>query len=594
MENGGISFKLSEMNHAAGSRYPVRVWASLAGILCSAITPWTALATENDWTIPEEFSYPKPLQISEGSEKMARAQAYYLQALLDEETDGPEKALASKREVLNWDPGFTALSVEVAQHLLRGGDTAEALSVLKDATKAAPHEDAPTHALAGIYLRQLQKPALAEKFALQALERNPNDPTIYETLWEIYRSTGQNQKIENLIQKASRSDSKDYLYWLGIADIRIRDSTRANGKSNEAVLDRIASLVDKAVKLTGEEPEAIAKTADYYTLCKRNEEAKVLYRKALAANGNLPGIREKLADCLIQEGDSDEAARILEEIIKQNPLYLAAYDQLARIDLEQGNPVAAMSNMRQALLLAPIDPRRQEEIIHTAFRAGEYETALQFAIEGEKKFPFMLGFTLLRAVALSQKQDHPAALLAFERTLVEASISSPEILDAAFYISYGSAAEKAGDHVKAAELLKKAIALDPLNSAEACNYLGYMWAERNENLDEAERLIMQAVQLDPSNGAYMDSLGWVWLCQGKFSKALAELMRAAEAMKNPDPVIFEHIGDAHEKLGRTADALHYWQKALQLETHNASLAEKIDRNASKVARQPTDKTTARP
>lgn len=594
MENGSISFKLSEMNHAAGLRYPVRVWASLAGILCSAITPWTALATENDWTIPEEFSYPKPLQISEGSEKMARAQAYYLQALLDEETDGPEKALASKREVLNWDPGFTALSVEVAQHLLRGGDTAEALSVLKDATKAAPHEDAPTHALAGIYLRQLQKPALAEKFALQALERNPNDPTIYETLWEIYRSTGQNQKIENLIQKASRSDSKDYLYWLGIADIRIRDSTRANGKSNEAVLDRIASLVDKAAKLTGEEPEAIAKTADYYTLCKRNEEAKVLYRKALAANGNLPGIREKLADCLIQEGDSDEAARILEEIIKQNPLYLAAYDQLARIDLEQGNPVAAISNMRQALLLAPIDPRRQEEIIHTAFRAGEYETALQFAIEGEKKFPFMLGFTLLRAVALSQKQDHPAALLAFERTLVEASISSPEILDAAFYISYGSAAEKAGDHVKAAELLKKAIALDPLNSAEACNYLGYMWAERNENLDEAERLIMQAVQLDPSNGAYMDSLGWVWLCQGKFSKALAELMRAAEAMKNPDPVIFEHIGDAHEKLGRTADALHYWQKALQLETHNTSLAEKIDRNASKVARQPSDKTTARP
>jgi tetratricopeptide (TPR) repeat protein len=594
MENGSISFKLSEMNHAAGSRYPVRVWASLAGILCSAITPWTALATENDWTIPEEFSYPKPLQISEGSEKMARAQAYYLQALLDEETDGPEKALASKREVLNWDPGFTALSVEVAQHLLRGGDTAEALSVLKDATKAAPHEDAPTHALAGIYLRQLQKPALAEKFALQALERNPNDPTIYETLWEIYRSTGQNQKIENLIQKASRSDSKDYLYWLGIADIRIRDSTRANGKSNEAVLDRIASLVDKAAKLTGEEPEAIAKTADYYTLCKRNEEAKVLYRKALAANGNLPGIREKLADCLIQEGDSDEAARILEEIIKQNPLYLAAYDQLARIDLEQGNPVAAMSNMRQALLLAPIDPRRQEEIIHTAFRAGEYETALQFAIEGEKKFPFMIGFTLLRAVALSQKQDHPAALLAFERTLVEASVSSPEIIDAAFYISYGSAAEKAGDAVKAAELLKKAIALDPLNSAEACNYLGYMWAERNENLDEAERLIMQAVQLDPSNGAYMDSLGWVWLRQGKFSKALAELMRAAEAMKNPDPVIFEHIGDAHEKLGRAADALHYWQKALQLETHNASLAEKIDRNASKVARQPTDKTTARP
>ena len=594
MEKSRISFTFEKMNLAAGSQYPVKVWASLAGILCSAIVTWSARATESDWTIPEEFSYPKPLQISEGSEKMARAQANYLQALLDEETDGPEKALASKREVLKWDPGFTSLSVEVAEYLLRGGDTAEALSILKDAAKAAPDEDAPTLALAGIYLRQLQKPSLAEKFALHALERNPNSPSIYETLWEVYRSTGQNQKIESLLQKASRHENSDYLYWLGIADIRIRDSSRANGKSSASKLDQITSLVDKAAKLTGGNPDAIAKTADYYVLCKQTGPAKELYRKALSTNNRLPGIREKLTDCLIQEGDHAEAAKILEEIIKDNPLHLAAYDQLARIQLDLGNPAAAINNMRQAILLAPVEPRRQEEIIHTAFRAGDYETALQFSIEGEKKFPFLIGFTLLRAVALSHKQDHAAALLTFERTLVEASISSPEILDAAFFISYGSAAEKAGDTVKAAELLKRAIALDPLNSAEACNYLGYMWADRNENLAEAERLILQAIHLDPSNGAYMDSLGWVWLRQGKFSKALTELMRAAEAMKKPDPVVFEHIGDAHEKLGRTADALHYWQKALQLETNNAALTEKIDRNASKVARQPSEKTTTRP
>ena len=594
MEKSCISFKFEKMNHAAGSQYPVKVWASLAGILCFAILSCSARATENDWTIPEEFSYPKPLQISEASDKMARAQANYLQALLDEETDGPEKALASKREVLVWDPGFTSLSVEVAEYLLRGGDTAEALSILKDAAKAAPDEDAPTLALAGIYLRQLQKPSLAEKFALHALERNPHSPSIYETLWEVYRSTGQNQKIESLLQKASRHENSDYLYWLGIADIRIRDSSRANGKSSASKLDQITSLVDKAAKLTGGDPDAIAKTADYYVLCKQTGPAKELYRKALSTNNRLPGIREKLTDCLIQEGERADAAKILEEIIKDNPLHLAAYDQLARIQLDLGNPAAAINNMRQALLIAPVEPRRQEEIIHAAFRAGDYETALKFSIEGERKFPFLIGFTLLRAVALSHKQDHAAALLTFERTLVEASISSPEILDAAFFISYGSAAEKAGDTVKAADLLKRAIALDPLNSAEACNYLGYMWADRNENLDEAERLILQAVRLDPYNGAYMDSLGWVWLRQGKFSKALTELMRAAEAIKKPDPVVFEHIGDAHEKLGRTADALHYWQKALQLETNNAALTEKIDRNASKVARQPSEKTIARP
>jgi len=594
MEKSRISFNFEKMNYAAGSQYPVKVWITLAGILCFAIVTYSARATENDWTIPEEFSYPKPLQISEASDKLAFAQANYLQALLDEETDGPEKALASKREVLAWDPGFTSLSVEVAEYLLRGGDTAEALSILKDASKAAPDEDAPPLALAGIYLRRLQKPALAEKFALYALERNPISPAIYETLSEIYRSTGQNQKIESLLQKASRQENPDYLYWLAIADIRIRDSSRSNGKLSASKLDQITSLVNKAARLTDGDPDAIAKTADYYVLCKRTRSAKELYRKALSINNRLPGIREKLTDCLIQEGERTEAAKILEEIIQDNPLHLAAYDQLARIQLELGNATAAINNLRQALLLAPVEPRRQEEIIHIAFRAGDYETALQFSIEGEKKFPFLLGFTLLRAVALSHKQDHAAALIAFERTLVEASVSSPEILDAAFYISYGSAAEKAGYHEKAAELLKTAIALDPLNSAEACNYLGYMWADRNENLDEAERLILQAIHLDPANGAYMDSLGWVWLRQGKFSKALTELMRAAEAMKISDPVIFEHIGDAHEKLGRTADALHYWQKALQLEKNKASLTEKIDRTASRVVHQPNEKTPAQP
>jgi tetratricopeptide (TPR) repeat protein len=365
---------------------------------------------------------------------------------------------------------------------------------------------------------------------------------------------------------------------------------RAKEEHAQPALAEAANRLDQATKAAKRAEGDLAKADEAAGKPESGSEALPARQEAIAnaLEAKNPEAAKAANDAAmaLAQGDNAEAAKILEEIIKDNPLHLAAYDQLARIQLDLGNPAAAINNMRQAILLAPVEPRRQEEIIHTAFRAGDYETALQFSIDGEKKFPFLIGFTLMRAVALSHKQDHAAALLTFERTLVEASISSPEILDAAFFISYGSAAEKAGDTVKAAELLKRAIALDPLNSAEACNYLGYMWADRNENLAEAERLILQAIHLDPSNGAYMDSLGWVWLRQGKFSKALTELMRAAEAMKKPDPVVFEHIGDAHEKLGRTADALHYWQKALQLETNNAALTEKIDRNASKVARQP--------
>ena len=177
-------------------------------------------------------------------------------------------------------------------------------------------------------------------------------------------------------------------------------------------------------------------------------------------------------------------------------------------------------------------------------------------------------------------------MMAFERALVTAANSSPELLDSEFFLSYGGAAERAGHFVKAAELLKKSIALDPARSAQACNYLGYMWADRGENLAEAEQLIRRALELDPGNGAYMDSLGWVFFRQGRNEEALAELLRASRALDAPDPVVFDHIGDVYGKLGKTADAVLYWRKALQLDPGNQLLTEKLDSHAARVVSQP--------
>jgi tetratricopeptide (TPR) repeat protein len=170
--------------------------------------------------------------------------------------------------------------------------------------------------------------------------------------------------------------------------------------------------------------------------------------------------------------------------------------------------------------------------------------------------------------------------------LVTAANSNPDLLDSDFFLSYGGAAERAGHFVKAAELLKKSIALDPARSAQACNYLAYMWADRGENLAEAEQLIRRALELDPSNGAYLDTLGWVYFRQGRYEESLAELLRASELMQEPDPVILDHIGDVYGKLGKTADAVLYWNKAIQLDPKNQSITEKLDSHAAPVARQP--------
>ena len=108
--------------------------------------------------------------------------------------------------------------------------------------------------------------------------------------------------------------------------------------------------------------------------------------------------------------------------------------------------------------------------------------------------------------------------------------------------------------------------------------------QQNTHLDEAEDMVKRALQIDPNNGAFLDTLGWVEFQKGKFDQALTDLSRAAQNMTHDDPVVFEHIGDTCAKLNKGAQALEAWQKAAALDPQNKMLAEKIDKIKTKLSK----------
>jgi tetratricopeptide (TPR) repeat protein len=110
------------------------------------------------------------------------------------------------------------------------------------------------------------------------------------------------------------------------------------------------------------------------------------------------------------------------------------------------------------------------------------------------------------------------------------------------------------------EAMRRVIALEPQN-ASALNYLGYTYADLGQNLDEAERLILEALKYKPDDGFITDSLGWVYYKKGDYQKALTYLKKASEIVPE-DPVILEHVGDAYLKLNDKPNALKYYQKSL--------------------------------
>jgi tetratricopeptide (TPR) repeat protein len=112
------------------------------------------------------------------------------------------------------------------------------------------------------------------------------------------------------------------------------------------------------------------------------------------------------------------------------------------------------------------------------------------------------------------------------------------------------------------------------------------------HLEEAEEMIKHALQIEPNNGAYLDSLGWLEFKQGKFDQGLADLLRAAKNIERDDPIVYEHIGDTYLKLDRVPEALGAWQKALALDPQNKRLADKIQSTKTTISKGSQAKTNS--
>jgi Tfp pilus assembly protein PilF len=136
---------------------------------------------------------------------------------------------------------------------------------------------------------------------------------------------------------------------------------------------------------------------------------------------------------------------------------------------------------------------------------------------------------------------------------------------------------------KSVASMKKAIELNPKNAA-ALNYLGYTWAEMGVQLDDAEDMIQRALKIQPNDGFYIDSLGWVYYQKGDYPKAVEQLERAVEITVD-DPTIIEHLADAYEKSGRGDRALARYREALKRTKENEQikrLRDKIQRLEKKI------------
>ncbi len=110
--------------------------------------------------------------------------------------------------------------------------------------------------------------------------------------------------------------------------------------------------------------------------------------------------------------------------------------------------------------------------------------------------------------------------------------------------------------------MRKVLEINP-DHVDALNFIGYSFAEMGKNLDEAETLVIKALELSPNKGYIIDSLGWIYYKKGDLERALELLLKAARLTSN-DPEVMEHIGDVYTEKGQLKKALDYYKKGLEI------------------------------
>jgi Tfp pilus assembly protein PilF len=497
-------------------------------------------------------------------------------------------AIKAFRRGLVYEPDHPQLTLLLAQTLLRTGQGEQALALVEHYIKLQPLGNDSYELLAKILTALHREAEITPRLEEAAKADSKNVPLQY-ALADRYRETGQVEKAEQMYKELLAAQPTTQAYGALAASLfkrkktedLLRVMTEALSKPGgpEAIaaiapqLEAITrdpayadEVLDAGLKMLSADPPALdPKTALIILthIASRTEkfEKLVALQRILLKQNPSPLAYREIADSLFRMKKYAEAAATLDELIarypdEKNPNLLVLLAGIRRMaDL----PEAALEAAREALKLDPTDSGAQVLLIQLLSQTGKLDEAVEIARNALKDDPANPDFNRLLGYILTQfgRTDEAIALY---RGLLERYPNKTEIVHLA-RSGLSVAYINLGEYAKGEAELEALLDLDP-NESGVNNDLGYLYADQGKNLEKAEAMIRKAIQDDPDNPAYLDSLGWVLFKRGRVKEAVDPLEKAVE---NPsgggDATIFEHLGDVYFQLQETQKARTAWEQA---------------------------------
>lgn len=369
----------------------------------------------------------------------------------------------------------------------------------------------------------------------QMQEEDPNNLATLQTLAQFYMEDGNKEGAKEMLQKAIDLEDSDPQLTISLADLYIRDKewTKAG-----AVLDKIVrdSLVTARRKM-----EVIQYMYQQFSDAPEDVDIKkateTLVESFLEIEAEFPMGYALAADFYTRSEDFDKALSALEKTTK----------------------------------LMPQNDNAWRTRVQLLYQEQRYDDVISVGKEADGIFPndafiqFFVGATYF----IQNKHDDAENWLS-----LATQTPSPDALRSTIFGMLGDVFSARDKWKEADRAYERSLELDPDNVNVLNNYAYYL-SERDEQLERAKKMSLRAINGDPNNASYLDTVGWVFYKLGDFENAKIYIQKSLDTGE-ASATVLDHMGDIYLKLNQSKKAKDFWDRALKMDPSKSEIKAKIE------------------
>ena len=495
----------------------------------------------------------------------------------------------SPRELIK-DPDPEALRLFMnGQMLMNQGDFAMAIIEFQEALELDPEVGAIYTSIAECYWN-IGKPELSLKNLNVALSKNPEDEEALKMMADQLIATKKYDEAIKPFKKLSELDGQNTSYIIALAELNKLKKNYLNTvnlyleayaiePSRIELLESAGRYAlqlenkDKAKSIFKDLSEQDPFQSSYLNIyselaiqTKNFEEAISHIQKLISDNGDSSLLKSKLGILYHSSGNSKKGEEVLKVLFDKNELNGQHSLALFEIYFDNKDNINAAKVSDRMIASLPEDWRGYYSRSLVFMDESDYESAVSILAPVSETFSNIFSVQYILGLCYSRIKMNDEAIDFYNRALTIRPNSINVLHSIA--ILY----DDIGEWVKSDKIYDQLIDNDP-KDAQAFNNYAYSLVERNKDLKRALIYAKKAVELEPKNPSYLDTIGWAYFKMDDLKRAKKYIRQSIE-IQDDNSVVLEHFGDILMKSNDSVNALFYYKKAFEFDNENQELKKK--------------------